>query len=134
MKPGAILVNTRARRLIDEAALTEAVLSRRIVAALDVFYQEPLPADHPFTRAPNVVLTPHLGYSVRRGVSPSTTRKASRTRSRSWTASPYAYCAMSAKGRSRARIAPKRAARRVVQECEAAPEREWPRRERRVVQ
>ena len=29
-----------------------------------MFYQEPLPADHPFTRAPNVVLTPHLGYSV----------------------------------------------------------------------
>ena len=38
--------------------------SGRIVAALDVYYQEPLPADHPLTRAPNAVLTPHLGYSV----------------------------------------------------------------------
>jgi len=64
MKPGAILVNTARAPLVDEQALTEAVLSRRIVAALDVFYKEPLPADHPFTRATNVVLTPHLGYSV----------------------------------------------------------------------
>ena len=65
MKPGAILVNTARAPLVDEAALTAAVLSGRIVAALDVYYTEPLPADHPFTRAPNVVLTPHLGYSVR---------------------------------------------------------------------
>ena len=64
MKPGAILVNTSRAPLVDEAALTAAVLEKRIVAALDVFYKEPLPADHPFTKAPNVVLTPHLGYSV----------------------------------------------------------------------
>ena len=64
MKPGSIFVNTARAPLVDEAALLEAVASRRITAALDVFYREPLPADHPFTRAPNVVLTPHLGYSV----------------------------------------------------------------------
>jgi phosphoglycerate dehydrogenase-like enzyme len=64
LKPGAIVVNTARAPLIDEAALIEAVQSRRIVAALDVFYREPLPASHPLAQAPNVVLTPHLGYSV----------------------------------------------------------------------
>jgi phosphoglycerate dehydrogenase-like enzyme len=64
LKPGAILVNTARAQLVEEAALDEAVRAGRIVAALDVFYREPLPADHPFTRARNVVLTPHLGYGV----------------------------------------------------------------------
>ena len=64
LKPGAILVNTARAPLIDEAALNAAVQSGRVVAALDVFYREPLAADHPFTRARNVVLTPHLGYAV----------------------------------------------------------------------
>jgi phosphoglycerate dehydrogenase-like enzyme len=64
MKPGAILVNTARAPLVDEAALVDAVLSGRIVAALDVFHREPLPADHPLARAPNAVLTPHFGYGV----------------------------------------------------------------------
>jgi phosphoglycerate dehydrogenase-like enzyme len=64
LKPGAIVVNTSRAPLIDEAALIEAVESRRIVAALDVYYREPLPATHPLALAPNVVLTPHLGYGV----------------------------------------------------------------------
>jgi len=64
LKQGAILVNTARAQLVDESALIDAVESRRIVAALDVFYREPLPQNHPFTRAPNVVLTPHLGYGV----------------------------------------------------------------------
>ncbi|MCX7384734.1 MAG: D-2-hydroxyacid dehydrogenase family protein [Alphaproteobacteria bacterium] len=62
MKPGAILINTSRGPLIDEAALVAAVQERRIIAALDVFDQEPLPADHPLRSAPNTVLTPHLGY------------------------------------------------------------------------
>jgi len=64
MKPGAILVNTARAPLVDESALVAAVQSKRIVAALDVFYREPLSPDHPLARASNVVLTPHLGYSV----------------------------------------------------------------------
>ncbi len=62
MKPGAILINTSRGPLIDEAALIAAVQEGRIVAALDVYDQEPLPADHPLRHAPNTVLTPHLGY------------------------------------------------------------------------
>lgn len=65
MKPGAILVNTSRGPIIDEKALIEAVKGRRIVAALDVFDREPLPKDHPLRSAPNVVLTPHLGYGVK---------------------------------------------------------------------
>jgi phosphoglycerate dehydrogenase-like enzyme len=64
MRPGAILVNTARAQLVDEAALIAGVESGRLTAALDVFYREPLPAGHPFARAANVVLTPHLGYSA----------------------------------------------------------------------
>lgn len=64
MKPGAILVNTSRGPIVDEKALIEAVQARRIVAALDVFDREPLPASHPLRTAPNVVMTPHLGYGV----------------------------------------------------------------------
>lgn len=65
MKPGAILVNTSRGPIVDEAALLEAVKAGRIVAALDVFDQEPLPHGHPLRGAPNTVMTPHLGYGVR---------------------------------------------------------------------
>jgi phosphoglycerate dehydrogenase-like enzyme len=61
MKPGAILINTSRGPIVDEAALIEAVQSRRIIAALDVYDREPLPVNHPLRRAPNTVLTPHLG-------------------------------------------------------------------------
>lgn len=64
MKPGAILVNTSRGPIVDEAALLDAVYSRRIVAALDVFDREPLPPDHPLRNAPNTIMTPHLGYGV----------------------------------------------------------------------
>jgi phosphoglycerate dehydrogenase-like enzyme len=64
MKPGAILVNTSRGPVVDEKALLAAVQARRIVAALDVYDREPLPANHPLRTAPNVVMTPHLGYGV----------------------------------------------------------------------
>jgi phosphoglycerate dehydrogenase-like enzyme len=64
MRPGAILVNTSRGPLVEEGALLEALAARRIVAGIDVYDQEPLPADHPLRTAPNTVLTPHLGYCV----------------------------------------------------------------------
>lgn len=66
MKPDAYLINTSRGPIVDEAALLGALRSRRIAAAgLDVFDIEPLPADHPLRRLPNVTLSPHLGYVTR---------------------------------------------------------------------
>ena len=65
MKPGAILINTSRGPIVDEPALLAAVNEGRIVAALDVFDREPLPAAHPLRTAPNTVMTPHMGYGVR---------------------------------------------------------------------
>lgn len=63
MKREAYLINTSRGPIVDEAALIEALREGRIAgAALDVYDQEPLPADHPLRRLPNTLLTPHLGY------------------------------------------------------------------------
>jgi phosphoglycerate dehydrogenase-like enzyme len=64
MKPGAILINTSRGPIVDETALINAVRSRRIIAALDVYDREPLPVNHPLRSTPNTVMTPHLGYGV----------------------------------------------------------------------
>ncbi len=62
MKKDAILVNTARGGLVDEAALADALSEARIAGAgLDVFVDEPLPADSPLIGAPNVLLSPHVG-------------------------------------------------------------------------
>jgi phosphoglycerate dehydrogenase-like enzyme len=63
MKPTAYLINTSRGPIVDESALIETLAHRKIAgAALDVYDEEPLPADHPLRKLDNVVLTPHLGY------------------------------------------------------------------------
>ena len=63
MRPAAVLVNTSRGPIVDEAALVAALHAGTLAgAALDVFDTEPLPEGHPLLDAPNLVLTPHLGY------------------------------------------------------------------------
>jgi len=63
MKKGAILVNTSRGPIVDTGAVIEALYDGRLgYAGFDVYDREPLPADHPLRRAPNVLLTPHIGY------------------------------------------------------------------------
>ncbi|HXQ83821.1 MAG TPA: D-2-hydroxyacid dehydrogenase [Xanthobacteraceae bacterium] len=62
MKPTSFLINLARGGVVDETALVEALKSGRIGgAALDVFNQEPLPADHPFWSMQNVIMTTHQG-------------------------------------------------------------------------
>ena len=63
MKPGVFLINTARAAIVDEAAMIEALKSGHIRhAGLDVFLTEPLPADHPLTKIPNVTLSAHSAF------------------------------------------------------------------------
>lgn len=65
MKSSAFLINIVRGEVIDEDALVRCLRVGGLAgAALDVFAQEPLPAEHPFWGLPNLVLTPHIsGYT-----------------------------------------------------------------------
>jgi len=63
LKPSAMLVNTARGAVIDEPALIAALRAGKIAhAALDVFVEEPLPADTPFVGLDNVTLTAHSAF------------------------------------------------------------------------
>ena len=62
MRSGVVFLNTARAQLHDTDALVDALRSGKVAAAgLDHFAGEWLPADHPLTTLPNVVLTPHIG-------------------------------------------------------------------------
>jgi phosphoglycerate dehydrogenase-like enzyme len=64
-KPTAYLVDVSRGEVVDQAALIPLLREHKIAgAALDVFPAEPLPADSPLWKLPNVILTPHIaGFS-----------------------------------------------------------------------
>ena len=65
MKETACLINVARGGIVDEAALYEALKSKKIWAAgLDVFEQEPVPLDHPLLTLPNVTVLPHIGSAT----------------------------------------------------------------------
>ena len=65
MKPGVRLINCARGGIIDEAALAAALKDGTVAgAALDVYSEEPPPADSPLRGAPNLLMTPHLGAST----------------------------------------------------------------------
>ncbi|SEL78262.1 Phosphoglycerate dehydrogenase [Blastococcus sp. DSM 46786] len=61
---GALLVNAARGPVVDTAALLAELTSGRLRAAVDVTDPEPLPDGHPLWRAPNLLLTPHIGGEV----------------------------------------------------------------------
>lgn len=64
---GAVLINIGRGAVLDEAALVAALHAGQLGgAALDVFTQEPLPADSPFWDAPNLLISPHSGSTSER--------------------------------------------------------------------
>jgi phosphoglycerate dehydrogenase-like enzyme len=66
LKPSAYLIDVSRGGVVDHNALVQALQENRLAgAALDVFEEEPLPADHPLWAMPNVVITPHIaGFST----------------------------------------------------------------------
>jgi glyoxylate reductase len=65
LKPTAVLVNTARGPVVDQDALAAALHGGRLAgAALDVTDPEPLPADHPLLRAPNLLVVPHVGSAT----------------------------------------------------------------------
>lgn len=66
LKSGAVLLNVARGRVVDEAALIEALTSGKLRGAgLDVYVTEPLPADSPLWRLPNVLALPHVSAVTR---------------------------------------------------------------------
>ena len=66
MRPTAFLINTSRAPIVDQGAMMEALRAGWIAgAAVDVFDEEPLPADHVLRTLPNLLATPHLGYVTR---------------------------------------------------------------------
>src|SRR5262249_14208259 len=59
---GRILINCSRGRVLDQAALIRKLEARELIAGLDVFDPEPLPADSPLRSLPNAFITPHIAW------------------------------------------------------------------------
>ncbi len=65
MKKGVRIINCARGGIVDEAGLAAAIEAGKVAgAALDVFVDEPPPADHPLLKLPQVIATPHLGAAT----------------------------------------------------------------------
>jgi D-3-phosphoglycerate dehydrogenase len=60
LRPGSVFVNVSRGAIVDSEALIERLRRGDIVAGLDVFDPEPVPADSPIKQMPNVFLSPHI--------------------------------------------------------------------------
>ena len=61
MRPDAVFINSARGVIVNQKALMDALEQKRIAGAvLDVFWEEPLPANHPLLKMDNVVITPHI--------------------------------------------------------------------------
>lgn len=66
MKSSSYLVNTARAEIINKQALLDSLIKKSIAgAALDVFWEEPIDNSDPFLRLENVVITPHLGGTLK---------------------------------------------------------------------
>ncbi|MFU8774092.1 MAG: NAD(P)-dependent oxidoreductase, partial [Anaerolineales bacterium] len=66
LKPSAFLIDTSRGGIVNQAALINALREHKIAGvALDVFPEEPLPADNPLWILPNVIITPHISGNTR---------------------------------------------------------------------
>ena len=64
MKDGVVIINVSRGGLVDEADLAAALINKKVAAArVDVVSVEPMKEDNPLLKAPNVTITPHMGWA-----------------------------------------------------------------------
>ena len=107
LRDGAVLVNTGRGEVVDERALLAELHAGRLWAALDVFTEEPLTADHPLRSAPHTVLTPHSGASSAASV--AQLREAMCATTLEWLATGWVAAVVNPEVRDRRRGQPVRA-------------------------
>jgi phosphoglycerate dehydrogenase-like enzyme len=70
LKPGAIFVNVSRGAVVDSPALIARLKQGDIIAGLDVFDPEPIPAGHEILQLDNVFLSPHIGWATGERIRP----------------------------------------------------------------